>query len=73
MLPGTWFARGDEIHITNPDGSVEILSTSWERDRREAEAAERAVALARAEALKQHLAEKRAKPPERAPRGGRGH
>lgn len=71
LLPGTWFARGDEIHVTNPDGTVEILSTSWERSRREAAELVKAEERARAEALKKHLAEKRELPSEKGPSRGR--
>jgi len=52
-----------------PDGTVEVLTTSWAKDRAVLRAAEEARDRERAEALKEHLAVKREKPPERGPRG----
>jgi hypothetical protein len=68
LVPGTWYTKDGKIFIEHEDGTTEVLSTSWERDRRAAAAQE---AYERAEALKKHLAEKRAAPPEKGPVRGR--
>ena len=69
LLPGTWYAKDGKIFVENPDGTTEVLSTSWEAERRAREAQARHEA---AEALRKHLEEKRAKePPERGPTRGR--
>ena len=71
LLPGTWEARDDKLYVTNPDGTVEVLETSWAADRAARAAAVRAEEQARAAALQEHLQEKREKRPERR-KGGRG-
>lgn len=59
LPPGKWYAEGDEIHILCPDGTEEVFKTSWEADRLRIKEVEVAEKKDRAEALKQHLAEKR--------------
>jgi hypothetical protein len=56
LLPGTWYAKDGSIHIKNPDGTYDILQTSWDSERRSREALKKYL---QAEAIKQNQAEKR--------------
>lgn len=59
MVPETWYAEDGQIHVTLPDGTEEILQTSWEATRRAVELEERQKQLEAKKAVQQNQIEKR--------------
>ena len=60
----------DKIHVTNSDGSVEVLSTNWDAMRRERELEEQKRLLEARKAVQANQQKKREKSPTK--QSGRG-
>lgn len=69
-MPETWYALDGQIHITNPDGTEDILSTCWAATRLVVELEEKQKRVEVREAVQQHQTEKREKASKK--KSGRG-